>query len=349
MARVSGAAIPIEPLLVVLLGLVAAAHSPRRQWPGVALIVVGASLELVAWHVGAMAAGGLAILLGSIALGGLRRSALPVVATSVALFVVGAGFLSLKLHTGSIRLMRFGMPVLPPTVSRGALLTVWIALAIRLVILPPVLVRAPSAGILVGAFWPAWCSSAILAQRWGGVLSQDLVEACGALTSPVAGVAAAAGVWAFSSRSWRESLAAVAAGGGALAAAGWSDAGFTLVSTKVLLFTIAVGGVALSSCDGLPGSLRPLVWVARLLVLGLPLGGGFAARMRLLGSMGGLQTPLGMALCCWWLLPLVSCLRGVSWERDDVVEGRGRPWVALGLGTWAALQGGPLGGTFLRW
>jgi len=337
-------------IILLVLSALGAQGCRRAEAPGYLLLVIGAVIELLADSITMMAAGGLMVASGIALRGGRQNASARVAFGALFLFSIGASVVAAFTRADMLEEVRFTLGGVPPTVARGALVTVWMALVLRLVILPALLAQSMPVPAVV-AIGPAWWSASVLTVRWGGVLPQDAVETCGTLCAPFAVViVVAAGVWAFREGPWSGVIGATCAGVGALVAfGGWFGGASAVSGGRVLLGSTAVAGCSLAAAGSHSVASATVTQAIRLLLLGFPLGAGFSGRISLIKGVGGLDSFLGVAALAWWLLPLIGWIRHAS-----PVPAEGRPrwlvWVALAAGLWGALEGGPLSpGQLLPW
>ncbi|MBN1423385.1 hypothetical protein JXA88_02410 [Candidatus Fermentibacteria bacterium] len=336
-------------LAAVVLGVLGILGHRGRDTPGILLTVAGAVVELMADNVIMMAAGGSLVAVGIGLLTGRQQPAIYLAFGSLFLFLVGASVVVTFSKTDSLSLLRVALGAMPPRIGRGALVTIWVALALRTAFLPASLsLLGPKR--VVAVIGPAWWSASVLVVRWGGILPQDLLERCQQPCSLLAvGVAVVAGVWAFRSTQWLRVVGAVAAGIGALATlGGWFGGGLGAQGGRMAVFSTAVSGCALEAIGNPAGFLGVCATGIRMLTLGYPLGGAFTARMNLVEGLGGPVTPVGVVVLVFWILPLVGSVRHTAWSHPDDGEARWRGYLAFFVGLLGALEGGPLGAGLTR-
>lgn len=330
-----------DDLIVLAVVTVLGIRSLRRgDLAGYVLVAAGAAMEVLADTVTVMGAGGLLVALGVTLRGGRRGSAGYVAFGSLFVFLLGASFAVRFTGTETVRSLRHALGGVPTAVARGAVLTVWTAVLMRLALLPVVrLPTAPSSGLV--AIGPAWWSAGVLAARWADALPQALVDSCRAVCAPVTAIILiAATVGAFGPRALPGMVEALAAGAGALATLGmWCGGQVGLGAGRLLLASTAIAGCALG------GGSRGRIWVVpyaavALLTMGFPGGAGFAARLQLIAGIGGIRSTVGVVALLWWVLPLVGWMRHGSWNGVH----RASAWTAaaVAVGLWGALAGGLL-------
>lgn len=336
-------------LVAVALGVLGLLGRRRQELPGVLLVAAGSAIEIMADTVIMMAAGGTLVAVGVGLITGRHRPAIYLVFGSLFLFLIGASAVVTFARTDSLALLRVALGGMPPRIGRGALVTIWVALALRTAFLPASLPLCGSR-VAVALIGPAWWSAAVLAARWGAVLPQDLLDRCVEPCSVLAvGVVVASGVWAFRATEWSRTMGSIAAGVGMLAAlAGWFGGGVGAQGGRMAMLSTAVAGCALASAGSPAGVSGAVAGAVRMLLLGYPLGGGFTARLHLMAGCGGMHPAVGLALLAFWILPLAGSLRHTGWSETVGKIARWHVWFLLAIGLVGALEGGPLALGMLR-
>jgi hypothetical protein len=313
----------------------------RRAVPGALLVVAGACIEVIAGSMTTIAAGGLLVAAGVALLTGRDQAALYVAFGSVFLMLAGFSVAGVLLRTDSLSLLRFELPAGPKAAAQGAMAAVWIALMLRLSFLPVALRKGDASG-MVAAMGPGWWSAAVLAAKLGAVLPQNLAETVAGVVGPfTVGIVAIAGIRAFWAGSWPETFGATSAGIGAVVAFGsWFGAAEGVLGARMVVFSTAVAGCALSLGGTPAGFAGTLAHGLRLLVLGFPLGAGFLGRLRILAGVGGVESTLGITILACWVVPLAGWMRHATWSSPPAGTSRWATWAALAVGFWGALEGG---------